>query len=180
MDAVYTVEWLSLWPQLSQTYLHIFFSYYHTLYSVLCSLFSSETKIMRRYSEFTMLASALYCYFYYSHLLNSLPSLPGKVFNPFTKQLSPEFLEERRHGMFIVYAWLCRFYTYVCVAGVSWECGCVVGWTCNMGCRIYIFVFTPLWCKGSPCCLCCLFDCTVSLHVQLWSYISICCLVTTR
>jgi hypothetical protein len=53
---------------------------------------------MRRYSEFNMLASALYCYFYYSHLLNSLPSLPGKVFNPFTKQLSPEFLDERKHG----------------------------------------------------------------------------------
>ena len=59
----------------------------------------SETKIFRRYSEFSMLASALYCYFYYSHLLNSLPSLPGKVFNPFTKQLSPEFLDERMHGM---------------------------------------------------------------------------------
>lgn len=57
----------------------------------------SEAKISRRYSEFTMLSSALYCYFYYSHLLNSLPSLPGKVYNPFTKQLTPEFLEDRRH-----------------------------------------------------------------------------------
>jgi hypothetical protein len=52
-------------------------------------------KISHRYSEFDLLDKCLKSQMD-GHLRSSLPNLPGKVFNPFTNQLSQEFLESRR------------------------------------------------------------------------------------
>jgi hypothetical protein len=51
--------------------------------------------INRRYSEFDVLDMSMRSLLD-GHLKSSLPSLPGKVLNPFTNQMSEKFLEERQ------------------------------------------------------------------------------------
>jgi len=57
------------------------------------------TFIYRRYSEFEKLAQRLKGAYKGSHLLSSLPTLPGKVVNPFVDQTSPDFVNGRKHEL---------------------------------------------------------------------------------
>jgi hypothetical protein len=54
--------------------------------------------ISRRFSQFAMLDQLIKAQTP-EHLLSSLPSLPGKVYNPYFDQTSKPFLDERQRGL---------------------------------------------------------------------------------
>ena len=58
-----------------------------------------QTYVYRRYNDFERLAQRLKGAYKGSHLLTSLPSLPGKVINPFVDQTSPDFLNTRKREL---------------------------------------------------------------------------------
>lgn len=59
---------------------------------------STKVTIYRRYSQFVMLDSLIRAQLDF-HLISSMPSLPGKVYNPYFNQLSKAFLAERHDGV---------------------------------------------------------------------------------
>lgn len=68
---------------------------------------NQEVVVFRRYKEFSRLNNLLRSAFAGSHLLSSLPHLPGKVLNPFTDQTTPQFIEGRRRDLEVYLNRLC-------------------------------------------------------------------------
>lgn len=60
---------------------------------------TQHTFVYRRYNEFEKLAQRLKGAYKGSHLLSSLPSLPGKVINPFVDQTTPDFINSRKNDL---------------------------------------------------------------------------------
>jgi hypothetical protein len=60
--------------------------------------FGDEMLIERRYSDFAYLDSCIRAATE-GHMYYSLPTIPGKVYNPWVDQSSNEFIEERRQGL---------------------------------------------------------------------------------
>lgn len=67
------------------------------VYQIFCELSSTE-KVMveRRFSDFDKLDKVLHGIFSGSHLKDTFPSLPSKVYNPFVKQTEFSFLTARK------------------------------------------------------------------------------------
>jgi hypothetical protein len=68
------------------------------VYEVSFQINSKAVSISRRYCEFAMLDSMIRSQTR-KHMLSTIPTLPGKVFNPFTNQTSEKFLEQRRRSL---------------------------------------------------------------------------------
>jgi hypothetical protein len=90
-------------PQTEGSIMSLFVTPPTTIYTVWYQVFvktssGQEIVVERRYSEFNMLDQLVRSQTA-SHLVASLPNLPGKVINPFTDQTSEPFIYRRRTAL---------------------------------------------------------------------------------